>query len=320
MAMVFDPRRLDELADQLTATASELDALAARIGSLLTTSGRWSSSVAVLASVADDQLSRSSDLARRALWLRTISAFTVLEGRRSPSDETALEQVERLIAAINQAERIGATEAELGEMERQLFAARETIRSLKTDDLAALLDTGTDLSVLFASITSQQRAALVERRAAVLGVESRAPLDVRVEANRHLIIATIDRLQDRADQYAEEATRLRTSWWPPMIIAGPWSLGGPLDLPFSTPYLRSPAEIAADREKQLRSEILVLEDLLARQVVHFDWDGAGRVAEWHGPLDAANIAISIPGTGNSKLSMATLRTRAEVILANADPD
>lgn len=320
MAMLFDPKLLHDLADHLTATATELDHAVARIGALLATSGRWSPAVATLTSVADGHRSRSSDLVRRADWLRTLPAFTDVAGSRPRRGDIALEEVERLTEAINRAERNRATEAELGEIELPLFRAREAVRSLAGEDVAALLDGGADLSVLFATITPDQRAAVVQRRAAVLGPHPEAPLDVRVEANRHLITSTIERLEHQADQQAKEAVRLRSGWWPPLIFPSPWSHGGPLDPPLAGPYVRSPAEIAADREKQLRSEIAVLEELLAGQVVHFDWDGAGRVAEWVGPLNATNVAISIPGTGNSKLSLPTLRARAERIVANADPD
>ena len=320
MTMLFDPQLLDELADHLRATASELDHAVARIGALLATSGRWSPAVSALTSVADGHRSRSGDLAQRADWLRTLPAFTYVAGSRHRRGATALQEVERLTEAINRAERNRATEAELGEIERPLFRAREVVRSLGGDDVAALLDGGADLSVLFATITPDQRAAVVQHRAAMLGPHAEAPLDVRVEANRHLITSTIETLERQADQQAKEAVRLRSSWWPPLIFPSPWSPGGPLDLPLAGPYVRSPAEIAADRAKQLRSEIAVLEELLAGQVVHFDWDGAGRVAEWVGPLNATNVAISIPGTGNSKLSMPTLRARAQRIVASADPD
>lgn len=312
--MIFDPDELERLAAELTDNANDLVTMRDRSLRALAVSGRWSTSVDALLSTGEGHRNRGSDLAARARWLRSQRGFELPAAASHDASTAALSEVDRLIRASNHAESNGATDAELGTFEGPLFRAREVIRSLTDSQLVALVDAETSLSALFATVTRGQREMLVSTRTEILG--SVGPIDVRVEANRILIEETVVTLRVQADAHAAEAARLRDSWWPPLILPTPWS--GPIGPGWFDGLRRSPADVAADRARRLRSEIAVLEDLTERQIVLFDWSGAGRVAEWIGPLAARDVAVSLPGTGTSKLSMAALRPRAEVIVDNAD--
>ncbi len=72
--------------------------------------------------------------------------------------------------------------------------------------------------------------------------------------------------------------------------------------------------------ERLRREAAALTSLLERdrRFVLFDWEGDGRIAEWHGSLDAGHVLFDIPGMGSDKLSFEDIAERG-VRMVRHDP-